>query len=137
MRPIIQQIGLISKNDIEDKSKGDWMTKLFVVLQTTWFIFQCFARWAAHLPVTELEVVTLAYAVQNVFIYALWWRKPQNLSVPFRLYLEEETTSEKLEVSGTKEGTPELQRSPSMNAVNNDVCVPLLELLFDWTDGFT
>ncbi|EKM77090.1 hypothetical protein AGABI1DRAFT_13751, partial [Agaricus bisporus var. burnettii JB137-S8] len=85
MRSIIQQTGLISCDDIQDKSKGDWMTKFFVVIQTTWFIIQCLARWAIHLPVTELEVVTLAYAVQNIFIYILWWNKPQSLSVPFRL----------------------------------------------------
>ncbi|EKM75224.1 hypothetical protein AGABI1DRAFT_64830, partial [Agaricus bisporus var. burnettii JB137-S8] len=85
MQSIIQQIGLISSDDIKDKSKGDWISKLFVIFQTTWFIFQCIARWIVHLPVVELEVVTLAYAVQNIFIYSLWWHKPQGLSVPFHL----------------------------------------------------
>ncbi|KXN90940.1 hypothetical protein AN958_03007 [Leucoagaricus sp. SymC.cos] len=66
---------------INDKSKGDFLTKLLVVLQTGWFILQCVARWVTHLPVTELEVVTLAFAFLNIFVYALWWNKPQNMLV--------------------------------------------------------
>lgn len=127
MRPIIQQIGLISLKDIEDKSKGDWISKFFVLIQTTWFIVQCLARWAIHLPVTELEVVTLAYAVQNIFIYSLWWNKPQSLSVPYRLYLEKDREhSGKLEVKGDdkQEEAPLIPRSSSPNpgdeALNTD-----------------
>lgn len=72
----------ISEAEINDKSKGDFLTKLFVVLQTTWFIFQVLARWIIHLPVTELEVITLGFAFLNIVTYALWWNKPQNMQVP-------------------------------------------------------
>jgi hypothetical protein len=118
MRPIIQQIGLISSKDVQDKSKGDAMSKFFVLIQTTWFIVQCLARWAIHLPVTELEVVTLAYAVQNIFIYTLWWNKPQSLTVPYRLYLDKsEQISENLDVKddNKQEELPLIPRSPSPN----------------------
>ncbi|KAF9445880.1 hypothetical protein P691DRAFT_805045 [Macrolepiota fuliginosa MF-IS2] len=78
----------ITEEEIRDKSKGDFLTKLFVVIQTTWFIVQCIARWITHLPVTELEILTLSFAVLNIATYVLWWEKPQNISVGMRLRLK-------------------------------------------------
>ncbi|KAF9444790.1 hypothetical protein P691DRAFT_834470 [Macrolepiota fuliginosa MF-IS2] len=71
----------ITEKEILDKSKGDLLTKLIVVLQTTWFVVQCLARWAGSLYVTELEVITLAFAALNVVTYFLWWQKPQSIRV--------------------------------------------------------
>ncbi|KJA18687.1 hypothetical protein HYPSUDRAFT_205206 [Hypholoma sublateritium FD-334 SS-4] len=75
-----------TKAEIEDRSKGDIISKTVVILQTTWFIAQCIARWSVRIPVTELEIVTLGYAMLNGITYALWWNKPQNVGVP--VYLE-------------------------------------------------
>ncbi|KAF8169801.1 hypothetical protein BJ912DRAFT_998707 [Pholiota molesta] len=72
----------ISAEDINDRSKGDAISKAFVILQTSWFIAQCVARWATRLPVTELEVATLAFATLNGITYGLWWDKPQNVGRP-------------------------------------------------------
>ncbi|KAF8969319.1 hypothetical protein BDZ97DRAFT_236021 [Flammula alnicola] len=80
-------IPTITEIDIKDRSKGDFISKGIVVLQTTWFIIQCATRWAEKLPLTELEVVTLAFAVLNGIIYGLWWNKPQNVGVA--VYVEE------------------------------------------------
>ncbi|KXN85195.1 hypothetical protein AN958_11618 [Leucoagaricus sp. SymC.cos] len=76
---------IISEEEINDKSKGDAFAKLVVIIQTSWFIIQCIARWAAHLHVTELEIVTLAFALLNIIIYVLWWNKPQNMGVAIRV----------------------------------------------------
>lgn len=62
------------------------MTKLIVLIQTLWFVVQCIVRGTQHLPLTELEVVTLAYAMLNLFIYAFWWDKPRNIECPIRVY---------------------------------------------------
>ncbi|KAF9473622.1 hypothetical protein BDN70DRAFT_885670 [Pholiota conissans] len=75
----------ITEEDIQDRSKGDAISKTLVILQTTWFIVQCIARWSQHLPVTELEVVTLAFALLNGVTYTLWWDKPQNVGRPVLL----------------------------------------------------
>lgn len=80
-------IPTITEKEMFDKSKGDFLTKLFVVVQTTWFVVQCLARWASQLPVTELEVVTLAFATLNVVTYSLWWQKPQSTRVAFPIEL--------------------------------------------------
>ncbi|KAF9470485.1 hypothetical protein BDN70DRAFT_998919 [Pholiota conissans] len=72
----------ITEEDIQERSKGDTISKVLIILQTTWFAVQCIARWSQRLPVTELEVVTLAYALLNGITYALWWKKPQNVGRP-------------------------------------------------------
>ncbi|TDL13387.1 hypothetical protein BD410DRAFT_735465, partial [Rickenella mellea] len=69
----------ISKEDIQDRSKGDIISKGFVIIQTSWFVLQCIARGVEHLAITELELVTLAFAVLNLATYALWWNKPLNV----------------------------------------------------------
>ncbi|KAF9443006.1 hypothetical protein P691DRAFT_642686, partial [Macrolepiota fuliginosa MF-IS2] len=77
----------IGEEEITDKSKGDFLTKLLIVFQTSWFIFQCVARWSVGLLVTELEVVTLAFAFLNIITYALWWNKPQNMRVGIAMHV--------------------------------------------------
>ena len=83
---IIKAPKILTQAEIEDRSKGDVISKIIVILQTTWFISQCISRWSTRLPVTELEVVTLGFAMLNGITYALWWHKPQNAGVP--VYLE-------------------------------------------------
>ncbi|KAF9470555.1 hypothetical protein BDN70DRAFT_998899 [Pholiota conissans] len=78
----------ITEEDIQDRSKGDIISKTIIILQTTWFIVQCIARWSQHFPVTELEIVTLGFAMLNGITYALWWNKPQNVGRP--VFLERE-----------------------------------------------
>ncbi|XP_006460427.1 hypothetical protein AGABI2DRAFT_203489 [Agaricus bisporus var. bisporus H97] len=78
----------ITERTINDKSKSDYLSKGFVVVQTTWFVVQCIARWARSLPLVELEVVTLAFAVLNAITYALWLNKPQNVQEAIRIDLK-------------------------------------------------
>ncbi|KAF8658913.1 hypothetical protein AX16_001957, partial [Volvariella volvacea WC 439] len=59
-----------------------------VVIQTTWFVAQCIARHTQGLVLTEIELVTLAFAALNVITYGLWWDKPLNIEYP--IYFNEE-----------------------------------------------
>ena len=68
--------------EINDKGKKDWLAKSIVLIQTSWFVMQCIARAIKHLPVTHLEIVTLAYAAMNFVIYIFWWNKPLNVNWP-------------------------------------------------------
>ena len=72
--------------EIQDRGKSDWFAKSLVLLQTSWFVMQCIARGIEHLPVTHLEIVTLAYAAMNFMIYIFWWNKPLNISRPVRVF---------------------------------------------------
>ena len=78
--------------EIEDKGKSDLFAKLLVLLQTTWFVMQCIARVHEHLPITHLEIVTLAYAVMNFASYIFWWYKPLNVNRPVRVFRISEPT---------------------------------------------
>ena len=74
--------------EIKDRGKSDWLAKSLVLLQTSWFVIQCIARAIKHLPVTHLEIVTLAYAAVNFVIYIFWWNKPLNVNRPVRVFLK-------------------------------------------------
>ncbi|PVG00179.1 hypothetical protein CPB86DRAFT_824443 [Serendipita vermifera] len=84
------QLDLPLESEIQDRGKTDWLAKTIVMLQSGWFVIQCIARRAAHLPLSELEVITLAYTVMNVGIYAAWWDKPRNVDRPIRVYIPRE-----------------------------------------------
>ncbi|KAH9952480.1 hypothetical protein BC827DRAFT_1372206 [Russula dissimulans] len=81
----------LSKMEIQDKSKGDFISKAVVILQTSWFVMQCIARGARGLPITELELATIAFAGLNFAIYVLWWDKPLNVQCGVRVYRQRMT----------------------------------------------
>ncbi|KAH9959476.1 hypothetical protein BC827DRAFT_507385 [Russula dissimulans] len=83
----------LSKMEIQDKSKGDFISKAVVILQTSWFVMQCIARGARGLPITELELAMIAFAGLNFVIYLLWWDKPLNVQCGVRVY-KKRTTDE-------------------------------------------
>ncbi|KZP16874.1 hypothetical protein FIBSPDRAFT_690964, partial [Athelia psychrophila] len=73
------------QEELEDKSKGDWVSKGLAMVQTLWFIAQCIARRLQHLSITQIEVVTLSYCVINMVVYACWWYKPLSVDLPIRV----------------------------------------------------
>jgi hypothetical protein len=75
-----------TEKEIKDRGKSNWLAKALVLVQTTWFVMQCIARGIRHLPVTELEIVTLAYATMSFGIYLFWWDKPLNVGCPIRVF---------------------------------------------------
>ncbi|KAJ7890845.1 hypothetical protein B0H14DRAFT_3700399 [Mycena olivaceomarginata] len=78
----LHDIKNIKEEDIADKSERDAFSKGVALVQGLWFTIQCLARVTQRLPVTELEVATLAFAVIDVFIWLLWWGKPLNVQRP-------------------------------------------------------
>ncbi|KAF8641291.1 hypothetical protein AX16_010070 [Volvariella volvacea WC 439] len=82
------KIPSIPEREIQDHGKGDLLAKAIVVVQTTWFVAQCIARKVQGLVLTEIELVTLAFAALNVVTYALWWNKPLNIGYP--IYFDED-----------------------------------------------
>ena len=82
-----QAISYITEEQTKDKGKSGVLGKVIAVAQTTWFVVQCIARHYKGLVVTQLEVVTIAFAALNFMTYALWWHKPSDvdcaISIPF------------------------------------------------------
>ena len=82
-----------TEEEIKDRGKSDWLAKSLVLFQTSWFVIQCIARAIEHLPVTHLEIVTLAYAAMNFVIYIFWWNKPLNVNRPVRVFRKSERSA--------------------------------------------
>ena len=85
-RDDIYSFAMPTEAEIKDRGKSDRLAKSLVLLQTSWFVMQCIARGIKHLPVTHLEIVTLAYAAMNFVIYVFWWNKPLNVNQPVRVF---------------------------------------------------
>ncbi|KAF7969696.1 hypothetical protein HWV62_26144 [Athelia sp. TMB] len=74
-----------TEDELSNQSKGDVLSKGVAILQTIWFVAQCIARLVEHLPLTNLEVMTLAYTIMTVAMYIAWWNKPLNVSCAIRV----------------------------------------------------
>ena len=113
----------VTEAELEDRSKGDPLGKGLVVLQTSWFIAQCIARASQHLVVTELELVTLAFAALNGLMYFLWWNKPLDVRCPVPVYIkativqvhpQEKADEPSSAVASEPDNAPTLQKSGSI-----------------------
>ena len=67
---------LPTDESIKDRSKADAFSKAFACGQAGWLIIHCIARHAAGLPITELELVTIAISLCALIMYLVWWHKP-------------------------------------------------------------
>ncbi|MCJ1324309.1 hypothetical protein MMC10_000971 [Thelotrema lepadinum] len=75
----------ITVEEIVDKSKADSLSKFLACLQALWMLVQVLGRVATDLPVTLIEVNTLAHVVCALITYVLWWHKPKEIHSPTRL----------------------------------------------------
>lgn len=72
----------ISKEDILDKSKAEYVAKTITVLQTLWFLTQIIGRAAQRLPTSTLEIFTISIVISSLVSFVLWWHKPKDVSTP-------------------------------------------------------
>ncbi|KAK0439676.1 uncharacterized protein EV420DRAFT_1316079 [Desarmillaria tabescens] len=78
-------ISKFPQEELLDRSKGDPLSKLISLLQTTWFMVYHIARAVQSLPITQIETATLAFTLLNIGNYILWWHKPMDVQVPIIL----------------------------------------------------
>ncbi|KAI0043362.1 hypothetical protein FA95DRAFT_1498730 [Auriscalpium vulgare] len=71
-------------DEIQAMAQADGLSKGLAVLQTLWFVIQCAARRAENIPITQIEVMTLAYTSITLAMYMAWWSKPLNVGGPIR-----------------------------------------------------
>jgi hypothetical protein len=79
---------IMTEDDINDRTRGDVLSKSIAVLQTTWFVVQIIARGIQHLAVTELELTTLGLCAVSLLTYLFWWHKPLDAKTQIRVYLK-------------------------------------------------
>ena len=88
----------VTEKEIADKSKGDGLTKIILIFQSSWFMLQCIARYVQGLSLTQLELTTLALASLNGITFILWWDKPLGVQAPMRVYLKRKLTEAERDV---------------------------------------
>ena len=76
---------VLGKDDIEDKSKADSFVKSIAVFQIAWLVLNVIAHAIKKLPITQLEIATIAFALMAILTYATNWWKPKDVSRPIRL----------------------------------------------------
>ena len=72
----------LSDASILNRSQSDSLGKALLIIQLLYFCISCAARWAQSLPLTLLEVSTLAHAICAVATYLVWWKKPFDVAEP-------------------------------------------------------
>jgi hypothetical protein len=80
------EMPIIAEADIEDRSKGDDLSKGIAILQLAWFVVQLVARYVQNLPITLLELDTLALVALTGIAYRSWWKKPKDVRRPHAVY---------------------------------------------------
>jgi hypothetical protein len=70
---------------ITARARSDYIAKTLVCAQVTWFVIQTVARKVEGLPVTPLEINTLAQVWCALVCYSLWWFKPQDITEPVEM----------------------------------------------------
>lgn len=83
MHPIMHLF--LGMNDILDKSKADWLLKGLAVLQVTWIIINVIIRHITRLPISQIEIATVAFAIMAILTYIANWWKPKDISQPTML----------------------------------------------------
>lgn len=77
----------ITTNTINDKSKASPFAKALVLAQASWFCLQIITRLAMRMPISALELNTLAHVFFAFCAVAAWWYKPLDILEPILIPL--------------------------------------------------
>jgi hypothetical protein len=75
----------VTREEILDKSKTDGSGKAICCIQVGWILVQAVTRLAVGLPITPLEINTIAHVACALMNYVLWWHKPKWVNRPTTL----------------------------------------------------
>lgn len=91
----------LSAEEIHDKSKADWLVKLFSMVQIGRLILDLINRAISHRPITQIAPGTAAFAVFAIITYTVNWWKPKDISFPRTLHVvvDERRSDEAIERS--------------------------------------
>lgn len=81
---------LLDIKHIEDKNKGDGLSRAVAVCQMLWFTISTISRALEGLAITTFEMLALGFTVETFGIYYFWYSKPLDVRSP--VYLRPETS---------------------------------------------
>ncbi|KAI1479912.1 hypothetical protein F4774DRAFT_111073 [Daldinia eschscholtzii] len=75
----------ISEAHIDRMVKREAIAKTIAFLQILWILLSAIARAYLHHPISQLEIMTVAFATCAVITYIIRWNKPQNVEICIEL----------------------------------------------------
>jgi hypothetical protein len=127
-RDVIGSDPHISEDDIKDKSKADSFTKAIASVLILWLILSLIVRAVRHLPTSQLELLTAAFAVCATGIYGFSWTKPQNVdtatNIKAKRQLEPQDTTKLVQLQPKNlldllVGVKDIREAPEFNRIHN------------------
>jgi hypothetical protein len=79
----------ISENEIKEKGDADFFAKGVAVMQISSLVLSIIVRATQHLAFSQLELLTLAFAVCGVLTYAFCWYKPRGIQTATIVYFSD------------------------------------------------
>ncbi|KAK7999603.1 hypothetical protein PG990_012203 [Apiospora arundinis] len=74
--------------DIEDVSKKDLFAKVIAALQFLQLVLSLIVRTVQGMAFSQLETLTVGFAICGFFTYLLYWYKPQGVEVSFPIGMQ-------------------------------------------------
>lgn len=93
---IIGKMPNISEDEISDLNKSDLFVKVLAASQILWLCVQLVTRLKRGIPTTQLEIVTLAFAVVSIITYGLIYRRPKDVETVREIYASRYPTPDEL-----------------------------------------
>ena len=97
----------ISHDELESRSKSDWLLKTIAILQISYYISQTLVRALQHIGVTPLEILVVAFIFCTVLSYAFNWSKPQGIQYPIIITHQGGATGTKCSTAVPQSGVPQ------------------------------
>lgn len=66
-------------DELKERSKNDQFARVVTSFQVLYFVIRSFGRLGSGLPLSTLEISTLAFICCAIFIEYFWWNKPLDL----------------------------------------------------------
>lgn len=76
VKALFKEFPELTTEQIYNESKTDYFTQALAAFQFSWFLLSVLLRLARKLPITELEIGTVANVLLSFVINFLWWKKP-------------------------------------------------------------
>lgn len=118
----------LSELEIADRSKADCLVRVVATLQIFWLVVSVITRVTQQLPVSQLEVCTVAFATLAVATYAANWAKPKDVEVPIRVTNPSPLGCQAVKFNGTsfvlRSAMPSAEQRLLTNRITNDTIRP-------------
>lgn len=84
---------LVPKEEIRDKSKAYMFAKSIITIQASFSVIQCIYRLVWQLPISLLELNTLAHTLYALLSFVFWWKKLLEVAKPTTISANESKES--------------------------------------------